>query len=69
MATFAEAARKLPKNPQYPVVWHGGMVDSLGTRGGLLPEYESKSSWVLTVRHLMLRRKLQEDLEDLDVDG
>jgi hypothetical protein len=50
MATPAEiesyraAARRLPRNPDYQVVWHGGMKDSLGTRGGILPEYESESS-------------------------
>lgn len=24
--------------PAFEVVWHGGMVDALGTRGGLLPQ-------------------------------
>lgn len=28
------------------VVWHGGMVDALGTKGGgILGEYEARSSW------------------------
>jgi hypothetical protein len=29
----------------YEVVWHGAMVDSLGTKGGLLPPYEHGSAW------------------------
>lgn len=32
---------------QYETVWHGGKVDAYGTRGGLLPAYNSTSSWAL----------------------
>ena len=66
LAEMRAAARRLPKNPDYQVVWHGGKVDSLGTRGGLLPEYESESSWVLTERYLRLRRDLAPELEEED---
>lgn len=40
---------------QYETVWHGGKVDELGTRGGLLPAYESTSSWSLVEEALRTR--------------
>jgi hypothetical protein len=48
---------------QYEVVWHGGMVDGHGTRGGLLPPYESTSSWALVEEALQTRWEFAKRLQ------
>lgn len=47
----------------FEVVWHGGKVDELGTRGGLLPPYESRSTWHLAIAVLQRKRKLRPEVE------
>lgn len=40
---------------QFETVWHGGQVDESGSRGGLLPPYDSTSSWSLVENELRTR--------------
>lgn len=52
---MTNSSRRPVPSQSYTVVWHGGLVDELGTNGGLLPPYESRSSW----------RRVEEVLEEL----
>lgn len=52
--TFQERNQKRLE-ATYEVIWHGGKVDVSGSKGGLLPPYDSSSSWSLVEEVLRTR--------------